>query len=276
MVMNGQAVTDTRPSSEAQPAGETRPSAAAADARPGRTVTFRVSRSKRGEQPHFEGFDVPVEARTTVLDALIAIRRHQDPTLTLRHSCFHASCGTCAMRVNGRDVLACVTDVASLGGGAVTVEPIANAGAVMSDLVVDMAAFVERYVAIGRPLVRESELGPGSRPAEGVERLTRFEDCIECGICMSACPISATDSRYLGPAVLAAAWRVISEPRTADPERAMALADVEHGIWRCHTAFECTEACPSNVDPAGAIMRLRGAATRRRLHGLLGGARSDR
>jgi succinate dehydrogenase / fumarate reductase iron-sulfur subunit len=258
---------------QAQPAGETHPSAPPAA---GRTVTFRVSRSKRGEPPHFDLFPVQIDQATTVLDGLISIRRHRDPTLTLRHSCLHASCGTCAMRVNGREGLACVTNVESLGGAVVTVEPIANAGPVISDLVVDMGLFVERLSLMGRPLIRESELGPGSRPAPGVERLERFEDCIECGICVSACPISATDPRYLGPAALAAAWRVIAEPRSTEPARAMALADVEHGIWRCHTAFECTEACPSNVDPAGSIMRLRGAATRRRLRGLLRGTRSDR
>jgi succinate dehydrogenase iron-sulfur subunit len=253
-----------------QPAGQA-PSPAGA-----RTVTFRVSRSRRGEDPHRQAFDVPVEPRTTVLDAMIHIRRHIDPTLTLRHSCFHASCGTCAMRINGREGLACVTNVTELGGDTVTVDPIANAGEVISDLVSDMSALFAHYSPMERPLVRASELGPGSRPAEGVAELERFEDCIECGICVSACPISATDARYLGPAALAAAWRVVVDPRTSDAQRAMALADVDHGIWRCHTAFECTEACPSNVDPAGAIMNLRRAGARRRLRGLLGGSRSER
>jgi len=262
--MTEQATTDQRSAGQAQPGAGTR------------TVTFHVSRSKRGEDPHRQSFEVPVEARTTVLDAMISIRRHQDPTLTLRHSCFHASCGTCAMRINGREGLACVTNVEELGGDTVTVDPIANAGAVISDLVSDMSAMFGHYAPMERPLVRPSELGPGSRPAEGVAELERFEDCIECGICVSVCPISATDARYLGPAALAAAWRVVVDPRTADAERAMALADVDHGIWRCHTAFECTEACPSNVDPAGAIMNLRRAATRRRLRGLLGGSRSER
>ncbi len=274
--MTEHAANDPRPPAAEQPGGDPEHTPAPPRTAPGRTATFRVARSNRGERPHFDTFQVPVEPRTTVLDGLISIRRHQDPTLTLRHSCFHASCGTCAMRVNGREGLACVTKLEELGGGTVTVEPIANAGALISDLVVDMVAFFERYAPMGQPLVRESELGPGSRPAEGVERLERFEDCIECGICMSACPISATDSRYLGPAALAAAWRVMSEPRTADPERAMALADVDHGIWRCHAAFECTEACPSSVDPAGAIMRLRRTAARRRLGGLLSGTRSNR
>lgn len=262
--MTQQATTDQRSDDQAQPGAGTR------------TVTFHVSRSKRGEQPHRQAFQVPVEARTTVLDAMIHIRRHQDPTLTLRHSCFHASCGTCAMRINGREGLACVTSVEELGGDSVTVDPIANAGAVVSDLVSDMSAMFGSYAPMERPLVRPSELGPGSRPAEGVAELERFEDCIECGICVSVCPISATDARYLGPAALAAAWRVVIDPRTSDAARAMALADVDHGIWRCHTAFECSEACPSNVDPAGAIMNLRRAATRRRLRGLLGGSRSER
>jgi len=199
---------------EHAPSDPQRPSSKLPDG-PGGTVTFRVSRSRRGEHPHLDTFQVPVESRTTVLDGLISIRRHQDPTLTLRHSCFHASCGTCAMRVNGREVLACVTRLEELGGTTVTVEPIANAGAVISDLVVDMAEFFARYAPMGRPLVRESELGPGSRPAVGIERLERFEDCIECGICVSACPISATDSRYLGPAALAAAW---SAPGSAGEE----------------------------------------------------------
>ena len=121
--MTEQATSDQRAAGEAPPAGGTR------------TVTFHVSRSKRGEPPHRQAFQVPVEPRTTVLDAMIHIRRHQDPTLTLRHSCFHASCGTCAMRVNGREGLACVTSVEELGGDNVTVDPIANAGAVVSDLV---------------------------------------------------------------------------------------------------------------------------------------------
>jgi succinate dehydrogenase / fumarate reductase, iron-sulfur subunit len=235
-------------------------------------VTFRVFRFKEGDRnPHHDRFEVEVGPQTSVLDGLVSIRRFQDPTLILRHSCFHASCGTCGMRVNGREVLACVTNVRALGASVVTVEPLANVGTLLADLVVEMDPFYERFAPMERPLVRHSELGAGSVPAEGVEAATRFENCIECGLCVSACPISSTDSRYIGPAALAAAWRVVSEPRTSSADRALAMADVEHGIWRCHTAFECTEACPSNVDPAGAIMQLRRRAIRERVRGVLGG-----
>ena len=79
-----------------------------------RTTRFVVSRRKEGDDPaelRYDTFDVAVGPRTTILDSLVAIRREQDPTLTFRHSCFHASCGTCGMRVNGREGLACVTPV---------------------------------------------------------------------------------------------------------------------------------------------------------------------
>lgn len=236
------------------------------------TIRFRVHRYKQGDAAsRYDSFDVPAGPHTTVLDALVSIRRTQDPSLTLRHSCFHASCGTCGMRVNGAEVLACVTNVRELHSREVVVEPLSNAPLV-SDLVVDMADFYARFDASGRPLTRESELVPDALPAEGIAAETRFEDCIECGLCLSACPIVATDSRYYGPASLAAAMRVVREPRGADTGPVLRLADDEHGVWRCHVAFECSEACPSAVDPAGAIMGLRRRLLGRRVSALLAGA----
>src|SRR6266545_5114559 len=94
---------------------------------PARTVLLRVFRYRNGDAaPRYDEFRVPAGPRTTVLDALLAIRRLQDPTLTLRHSCLHASCGTCGMRVNGQEVLACVTRLDGLGDR-VMVEPLAGA-----------------------------------------------------------------------------------------------------------------------------------------------------
>lgn len=234
------------------------------------TVKFRVYRYKQGDaSPHYDTFEVEAGPRTTVLDALTSIRREQDPSLVLRHSCFHASCGTCGMKVNGREVLACVTNLHELGSSEVTVEPLDN-GPLVSDLAVDMGDFFARMNAVGRPLVRESELVPGSHTAPGIERAVRYEDCIECGICLSVCPIVSTDPDYLGPAALAAADRVRQEPRGGDVGFVLRLADDPHGAWRCHAAFECTEACPSNVDPAGHIMQLRRSLIGRRWAALRG------
>lgn len=234
-----------------------------------RRARFRVHRRKAGDTAaRYDVFEVLVGPWSTVLDGLVAIRTKQDPTLTLRHACFHAECGTCAMRVNGQEGLACVTPVGD--ADEVTVEPLANLPLV-SDLVVDMSAFYERFDIAARPLVRGSETPAEPVLPEGVDRYTRFEDCIECGICVSACPIAGSDPHYLGPAALAAAWRVVEEPRGGDVERILRITDDAHGSWRCHVAYECSEACPSGVDPARAIMRLRRAATAKRFSRILGG-----
>ena len=237
------------------------------------TTRVRVHRRSAGEAaPRYDTFEVALGPRATVLDALVEIRRTQDPTLTFRHSCFHASCGTCAMRVDGREGLACVTPVD--GKSQVSVDPLANLP-VVSDLVVEMEPFYDDFERSGRDLGRDSEALPEAHAPEGVERLTRYEDCIECGICVSACPIAGSDSRYAGPAALAAAWRAACAKTGAERAAAIRFADDEHGIWRCHVAFECTEACPSNVDPAGSIMRLRRAAIEARFRRAFGGGRDQ-
>ena len=216
---------------------------------------FRIYRYRRDDRPaRSETFEAPVGPSTSVLEALRWIRTHRDPSLAIRHSCFHASCGTCGVRVNGREALACVTMVADLPSGDVTVEPMANIP-VLADLVVDMTSFVERFPS-PHPSLRPSELLTSAQTPEGIDGYERFEDCIECGLCLSACPVAATDDTYVGPAALAYAQRVLETPG-ADREAILAWADGDSAAWRCHAAFECTEACPSNVRPAQRIMALR-------------------
>jgi succinate dehydrogenase / fumarate reductase iron-sulfur subunit len=228
---------------------------------PADTRSFRVFRfTREGGSSRFDTFEVEVGLENTVLDALRWIKIHRDPSLAIRHSCFHASCGTCGVRVNGREALACVTNLADLDPGGVTVEPMANFP-VMTDLVVDMTSFAERFPS-PHPTTRVSEFPSTAELPSGVDEYDRFEDCIECGLCLSACPVSATDDSYVGPAALAYAQRMLEEPRGADPAAILDWADGDDAAWRCHAAFECTEACPSNVRPAQRIMQLRRALTR--------------
>lgn len=235
-----------------------------------KTVTFKVFRYKQGQDaPRYDTFQVPVDDDTTVLIALQAIRRDQDPTLILRHSCHHASCGTCAMVINGREELSCVVNVLELGVSTIVVEPLRNIP-LISDLVVDMNDFYARMNPAERPYVRQSEFLPQADTPDGIEIYTRYENCIECGACVSACPIMGTDPDYYGPAALAAAWRVVEEPRGHEPQEALTWVDNEKGCWRCHVAYECTEACPSDVDPGGKIMALRGELGKQKLRALFG------
>jgi succinate dehydrogenase / fumarate reductase, iron-sulfur subunit len=221
------------------------------------TRRFRVFRYRRGEaEPHYDVFDVPADHATTVLEGLLWIKVHADPTLSIRHSCLHASCGTCGVRVNGREGLACVTDLDATDNRPVQVDPMANIP-VLADLVVDMATFVARFPQ-PHPATRVSEALSSSTPPDGIDAYERFEDCIECGLCLSACPVAATDDGYVGPAALAYAQRMLEEPRDGvDRGALLTWADQDHAAWRCHAAFECTEACPSNVRPAQRIMALR-------------------
>lgn len=233
-------------------------------------VQFKVLRYKQGQSaPSFQTFTVAVNDDTTVLVALQDIRRDKDPTLTLRHSCHHASCGTCGMRINGQDQLACVVKVLELGTSTVVVEPLENLP-IISDLVVDMKAFYGRYTVPEMPYLRHSEFNPGTDLPEGITQWIRYENCLECGCCVSACPVAGSDPEYLGPAAMAAAWRVVEEPRDSDVQFALDWVDNEHGCWRCHAAFECSEACPSDVFPGEAIMALRGELTKGKFRRLFG------
>lgn len=239
-----------------------------------KTINFKVFRYKQGqESPRYDEFPVKVDDDTTVLIALQAIRRDNDATLALRHSCHHASCGTCAMLINGREELSCVVNVLELDSPTIVVEPLRNIP-LISDLVVDMNNFYAKVNPADRPYVRQSEFLPQATVPDGMAIFSRFENCIECGACVSACPITATDEEYYGPAALAAAQRVVEEPRGRDPQEALRWVDNEKGCWRCHVAYECTEVCPSDVDPGGKIMALRGELGKQKLRSLFGLGRS--
>jgi len=192
----------------------------------------RTSRAKEQE------FNVRVPEDAYVLDALEAAWR-QDASLMFRHACHHASCGSCGMRIQGRERLACITPAfEGAGRNVIRLEPLRNF-AVVADLAVDTGP-----LAIKLERVR-------ARVTTGDQAGQRFESCIECGLCISACPVAATNRDYLGPAVLAASSHNMGD---ADVR---SLVEGQNGVWRCHSAFECTEVCPAGVEPATAIMNLR-------------------
>jgi succinate dehydrogenase / fumarate reductase iron-sulfur subunit len=242
----------------AQPAVE--PSAGPVEVGPGAqpAVKLALYRFRTGDpKPHFDDFEVEVGPGATVLDALLQIRRHRDPSLVVRHSCLHGSCGTCGVRVNGREALACDTKVAGLPADRpIKVEPLRDQR-VVADLATDMVDFYARFEPAGLPPVRTSETPAGAVPPDGIKAFGRFENCIECGLCLSACPIARMDHAYIGPAALAAAARVCTEPRGFDLGPVLALASEPDSVWRCRDVMECTAVCPSAVDPARALLTLR-------------------
>lgn len=222
-------------------------------------VTFKIYRKKGQKAPHFEEFTLDANPDEYVLDGIERIWADQDRSLTFRHACHHSTCGACGMRVNGVEKLTCITPIreVTINGGVIKVEPMRNFP-VLSDLVVDMGTFYSRMEMVGqRPVLPEAEEDKFYSTKVPVsfdgEEYIRLSDCIECGLCISACPIAATSPAYLGPAVLAGAQQ---NGLDRDPGL-LNIVDHENGVWRCHSVYECTAVCPSNVDPARRIMDLR-------------------
>jgi succinate dehydrogenase / fumarate reductase iron-sulfur subunit len=219
-----------------------------------RIFEIRILRWKPGavEPARFESFRVAAEEGATVLDALERIRREQDPGLMYRHSCHHSSCGTCACRVNGVERLACTARLRDLGAGAVTLEPL-RGFPVVADLVVDARGFFAD-IDPAWDCLRPADPPAGAAPGAG--GLRRFEDCIECGACVSACPVDKAQPGFMGPAALAAAnAQRLKHP--ADEPALLALAGSERGEARCERALRCSQVCPTGVFPARHIMELR-------------------
>jgi succinate dehydrogenase/fumarate reductase iron-sulfur protein len=229
-------------------------------------ITFEIFRQKDGKAPHYQTYPLEVDPEEYVLDGIERIWAYQDRSLTYRHACHHSTCGACGMRINGVEKLTCITTIRSVthNHGTIRVEPLRNFP-IQSDLVVDVAPFFQRLEATGLSqvaLLDEANLGYEKEvPAED-RKVNRLVDCIECGLCISACPGSLTSAGYQGPAVMAAAQHVYHQ--THDPAL-IDLVDSEDGLWRCHSAFECSAVCPSNVDPAWRIMDMRKITTARRI-----------
>lgn len=237
-------------------------------------VPLQIFRFRAGEPSHYDTLTVQVAETAFVIDAIDVAWAAHDRSLTFRRACHHSSCGSCALLINGVEKLPCITRVTEVwdGQGPLRLDPLRNFP-VLSDLVVDVNAFFQRLSASEMTITREAEtslplsvhelagIGLFSKTVElpeNLSRFNRFENCIECGICMSACPTMATDEKFLGPAGLAAIYRATQQnDHPADVAHLLGLADGEHGVWRCHSAFECTAACPQAVDPAGKIMALR-------------------
>lgn len=243
-------------------------------------VTLRILRSRPDRAQHYETYDVTVPDAANVLDAIEQVWAQHDRDLMFRHACHHASCGTCAVRVNGREKLPCIDPVSAYNDKTLTIEPLRNFP-IVGDLVTDVAQFFHNQEASHFVITRPTENELDGKPIAYTQGLdpesaatvpsNRFENCVECGICLSACPTMAADYKFFGPAGLAAIQRQMAKTTDANEKaRLLELADGEQGVWRCHSAWECTEACPQNVFPAEAIMSLRREITKGRFRKLFG------
>lgn len=208
---------------------------------------------------HYETYTLEAVETDRVLDLLEKVKGYQDGTLTFRRSCAHGVCGSDALRINGRNMLACKALVRDVGT-TITVEPLLGLK-VVKDLVVDMDKFFENYKAVKPYFINNSTL-----PADGKERLQspeqreRFDEttkCILCGACTTSCPSYWGHESYLGPAALMAAHRFIFDSRDEAAAERLHILSETNGVARCHTVFNCTMACPREIQITQAIGELK-------------------
>ena len=216
------------------------------------------------QEPRFDDFQVPFEGGMTVLDALMYARDQYDPSLTFRHSCRQAVCGSDALFINGSQRLGCQTQVADLEGDTVRVEPLPHQE-VEKDLVVDMEHFYDQMEAV-EPYFRgdtpDDEEQRQSR--ENREKIKMSTRCIWCGACQSSCNIAAGDNQYLGPAAINKAYRFAMDEREEEDmkQHRMDILEQEHGVWRCQTQFSCTEVCPKDIPLTEHIQEMKREAVK--------------
>ena len=224
---------------------------------------FRANRTK-GDSVSYDSFEVPVQRWTTVLDALLYAKSYHDSSIGIRYSCRMASCGSCGMKINGIPKLACYTKISELEGGIITCEPLANFPHIR-DLVTDFSQFFNHHKKM-QPYIHDEnsdmtdrkKLTEFKQSVEEVDKYLQFSYCIKCGLCYSACPTVATDTKFPGPQALSQAYRYYADTRDNDTQERLNIVDEKHGIWRCHFAGSCSTVCPKGVDPALGIQLLRG------------------
>jgi succinate dehydrogenase / fumarate reductase iron-sulfur subunit len=227
--------------------------------------------------PRTQRFAVEADATERVLDVLLRVKREQDATLSFRYSCAHGVCGSDAMRINGKERLACKTLVRDVTGAAgetgtagdvIRAEPLRHFP-VVRDLVVDQTVFFSRSLTV-TPYLLPAE---GSAREDGRENLqspqqhAQFEDatkCISCGACFSACPVLDKNPRFLGPAAIVQAARFVEDSRDWGLAPRLDALDEPDGVWACENNFECTRVCPREIKVTKLINMMKRRVTQER------------
>ena len=200
----------------------------------------------------------------SVLDLLHRLKWEVDGSLSLRRSCAHGVCGSDAMRINGANALACKVLVQRLKSDGDTVkiqvEPILGL-TVLKDLIVDMEPFFEHYRSVQPYFINNTPV-----PDDGRERRqsqadrARFDDttkCILCAACTTSCPSFWANDQYIGPAAIVQAHRFIFDSRDYGAEERLKVVGDNFGVWRCRTVFNCTSACPREIEVTKAIAEVK-------------------
>ena len=232
------------------------------------TVTFRIRRfnPEISDEAHWQDFQLEIDRKERVLDALHKIKWEMDGSLTFRRSCAHGICGSDAMRINGKNRLACKTLIKDINPEEPILIEALKGLTLLKDLVVDMEPFFQAYRDVMPFLITKGH-EPTRERLQSAEERARFDDttkCILCAACTSSCPVYWADGQYFGPAAIVNAHRFIFDSRDEGGEQRLEILNDRDGVWRCRTVFNCTDACPRGIEVTKAIMEVKRALITRR------------
>lgn len=220
---------------------------------------FRFNLEKRDQKPRYDKFTIEAAPTDKVLDLLHRVKWEQDGTLSFRRSCAHGICGSCAMKINGANMLACEANLKNFRDPTnVVVEPLESLP-ILKDLVVNLTDFFKKYEIVKPYLINKT-------PPPSTERLQSPEEhqlinestwCIQCAACTTSCPSNWKNSQFLGPAALLKSYRYSFDSRDEGLYERMQILDNNDGVWRCHTIFNCVEACPKDINITWHISQLK-------------------
>ena len=248
-------------------------------------ITIEVSRYRPDvdDKPWMQSFEVEWTQDMSILDALAQIKDEQAPELAYRWSCRMEVCGSCGMVINGVPQLACSTFVRDFADAEkITVEPL-DQFPIEKDLVVDIEPFIEKLSAVKPYIIKEKpqtqfnevELQASTQTPKDLAKFKQYTMCINCMLCYQACPQVGTNAEFLGPAANALAMRYNLDSRDEGAAQRFDVMNLDSGVWPCTFVGYCSEVCPKNVDPAGAIQRAKAQSSQYWLKGLFSNSSTE-
>ena len=230
-------------------------------AKPSNIKLFKVYRwnPETREKPYVSTYELDTDkCGPMVLDALLKIKEEIDPSLTFRRSCREGICGSCAMNIDGKNTLACLSFI-DKQSSICKINPLPHMY-VIKDLVTDLTNFYQQYKSIKPWLHTSHDILNGEQLQTQVDRkkLDGMYECILCACCSTSCPSYWWNAdKYLGPAVLMQAYRWIEDSRDEITEDRLKQLDDPFKLYRCHTIMNCTNTCPKGLNPGKAIASIK-------------------
>ena len=227
-------------------------------------VSFKIYRfePEKELQERYDIYELEVSDDEVILDILNKIKWTKDGSLSYRRSCRHGICGSCAVKLNGKSILACKTSIKKAVeefGNVLVIEPL-DKSRVIKDLIIDKSDFWNKFSKIKPYLIDEIDENPKSEniiPPKIAEMIENADYCISCGCCFYACESYRVNKSFLGPQALAKTYRFTADVRDkAKKERLEIVNELGSGVWDCVKCQECSEVCPKDVDPFAKITHL--------------------